>query len=42
MGYQSLLKPTGILLWKPLWTECMELLGGKYSEIRDKLYADEL
>jgi hypothetical protein len=26
---------------KPLWTEIMELLGGKYREVRDKLYEDD-
>lgn len=26
---------------KPLWTECMELLGGEYKEIRDRLYGEE-
>lgn len=26
---------------KPLWTEIMELLGGKYKEVRDKLYEDD-
>jgi len=26
---------------KPLWTEIMELLGGKYKDIRDQLYDDE-
>jgi putative AlgH/UPF0301 family transcriptional regulator len=25
---------------KPLWTEIMELMGGKYSDIRDQLYND--
>jgi hypothetical protein len=26
---------------KPLWTEIMELMGGKYKGIRDRLYNDE-
>ena len=26
---------------KPLWTEIMELLGGRYKEIRDEFYKDE-
>jgi putative AlgH/UPF0301 family transcriptional regulator len=26
---------------KPLWTEIMELMGGKYKEIRDQLYQVE-
>ena len=26
---------------KPLWTEIMELMGGRYKEVRDKLYDDE-
>ena len=26
---------------KPLWTEIMELLGGEYKDIRDKLYDDQ-
>jgi hypothetical protein len=23
---------------KPLWTEIMELMGGPYQDVRDKLY----
>jgi putative AlgH/UPF0301 family transcriptional regulator len=26
---------------KPLWTECMELLGGEFIQVRDQLYADD-
>ena len=26
---------------KPLWTEIMELMGGRYAEVRNKLYDDE-
>jgi putative AlgH/UPF0301 family transcriptional regulator len=26
---------------KPLWTEIMELMGGKYKDIRDQLYDNE-
>lgn len=26
---------------KPLWTEIMELMGGKYRRVRDRLYEDE-
>jgi len=26
---------------KPLWSEIMELLGGEYKDIRDKLYDDQ-
>jgi putative AlgH/UPF0301 family transcriptional regulator len=26
---------------KPLWTEIMELMGGKYKDIRDQLYENE-
>lgn len=26
---------------KPLWTEIMELMGGEYKDIRDRLYADD-
>ena len=25
---------------KPLWTEVMELMGGKYKDIRDQFYGD--
>ena len=26
---------------KPLWTEIMELMGGKFADVRDQLYADD-
>jgi hypothetical protein len=26
---------------KPLWTEIMELLGGKYQDVKNKLYGEE-
>jgi len=26
---------------KPLWTEVMELMGGKYGGVRDRLYEEE-
>lgn len=25
---------------KPLWTEIMELMGGRYSEIKERFYAE--
>ncbi len=31
----------GVKRAKPLWTEVMELMGGKYKDIRDQLYGDE-
>ena len=31
----------GVKRAKPLWTEVMELLGGKYKDIRDQLYGDQ-